>query len=556
MRVKQSNRLPQEKDPQVARRAVQKVVKRSHARTATPSEEPSQKFATVIQDLAVQRPRKGGEEEPSWFIAEASKLNPALFHKHIEALGLSEANVICPDPHQKANRPGGAYCTWSRHHVHAGATLPLHTYFRSVADYFNVSPFHIAPNGIQALSALYILYFLHGWDEPTPHESNAGTELVTDQLSPGPSPLFRRPGDLIIREPEPQHRSAIPARSGKGKAIQVERELSSSSDDEDEFVDQILNADPNMFRQCIASSPKRKAGDGSGSMPPRKIPKVVPPNRGRQPEGSTTLPPLAPSSLSSSASLTPPGPPGPSKALRAADTKLRGSADQTLRDASTIQSFESLPWLSVDPVLDRGIAQLTHTLMTFCHAQQRSVNYKELIKVLNDQLVEAQAKVETLIALKKDSKSKLEQAEKTVAERDESLRRLSDENQQQAQTNQSLSAQLEKLTLENKELARENEGLVSENEELKQKKEFDLIRFEEASFDCFYQVWKLNKPLKLDFFTKEVQAEELARCEARAAEEAANPPGPTPASSTLSFRARGAAEAEEGVDQPTREARQ
>ena len=72
------------------------------------------------------------------------------------------------------------------------------------------------------------------------------------------------------------------------------------------------------------------------------------------------IPQLTPSSLPPSASLTPPGPPGPSEALRAADTKLRGSADQTLRDASTIQSFESLPRLSVDVVLDRGIAQLTH----------------------------------------------------------------------------------------------------------------------------------------------------------------------------------------------------
>ena len=119
-----------------------------------------------------------------------------------------------------------------------------------------------------------------------------------------------------------------------------------------------------------------------------------------------------------------------------------------------------------------------------------------------------------------------------------------------------MTAQLEKLSLENKGLARDNKKLIHENEELKQEKEFDLIRFEEASFDCFYQVWKLNKPLNLDFFPKEVQAEELARCEARAAEEAANPPTPAPASSTLSFRARGADEAEEGVDQPTREARQ
>ncbi|XP_062087045.1 uncharacterized protein LOC133793782 [Humulus lupulus] len=181
------------------------------------------------------------------------------------------------------------------------------------------------------------------------------------------------------------------------------------------------------------------------------------------------------------------------------------------------------------------------SLVTIGHAQLRAVDYKELIRVQNDQLVEA--------------KSKLEQAEKTVAERDESLKKLSDESQKQAQNNASLTTQLEKQSLKIKELVRDNERLIGENEELKQEKELDLIRFEEASFDCFYKVWKLNKPLNLDCFSKEAQAEELARCKARAAEEAANPPALTPASSALSFRARGAADAEEGVDQPIRGAR-
>ncbi|XP_062092099.1 uncharacterized protein LOC133797720 [Humulus lupulus] len=303
-----------------------------------------------------------------------------------------------------------------------------------------------------------------------------------------------------------------------------------------------------MFRQCIASAPKRKVGDGSGSMRSRKIQKVVPPSQGRQPDGPTTLPPLTPSSLPSSASLTPTRLGSSSEVLCAASDLGKGLLEEIDHDASMLQNFESYPRLSVEVVLRRGLAQLK-SLVTISHAQLRAVDYKELIKVLNDQLVEAQATVKTLTASEKDSKSKLEQAEKTVAERDESLRKLSEENQQQVQNNNSLTAQLEKL-------ARDNERLISENEELKQEKELDLIRFEEACFDCFYQVWKLNKPLNLDFFTKEVQAEELARCEARAAEEAANPPAPAPASSALSFRARGAAEAEEGVDQPTRDARQ
>ncbi|XP_062105284.1 uncharacterized protein LOC133816949 isoform X1 [Humulus lupulus] len=298
--------------------------------------------------MAVQKPRKEGEETPSWFTAKPTKLNPGMFDKHIQALGLRGVNVICPHPHQRANRPDGPYCAWSRHHIFAGATIPLHPFFRSVADYFNVSPFQIAPNGIQALSALYILYYMQGWDERTPHEihylfdfrtnpshkntgffhlfhrqkgvkylcgiahksnpgkyyteyfltsdirannlafthagpfeqslptqemfkraeelanmcieekdvrnlvtvdnlqmvgllpcnqnitvestteennttdqSNAGTEVVTDQFSPGPSPHSHRPGDLVIREPQPedQRRPAIPTQSGKGKAI-------------------------------------------------------------------------------------------------------------------------------------------------------------------------------------------------------------------------------------------------------------------------------------------------------------------------------------------------
>ena len=135
-----------------------------------PQRKITQKFTTEIQRLAVQKPRKEGEETPSWFTAKPSKLNPGMFDKHIQALGLRGVNVICSRPHQRAIRPGGPYCAWSRHHVYAGATIPLHSFFRSVADYFNVSPFQIAPNGIQALSALYILYFLQGWDPPTPHE--------------------------------------------------------------------------------------------------------------------------------------------------------------------------------------------------------------------------------------------------------------------------------------------------------------------------------------------------------------------------------------------------
>ncbi|XP_062088567.1 uncharacterized protein LOC133795136 [Humulus lupulus] len=283
-------------------------------------------------------------------------------------------------------------------------------------------------------------------ENDTPGQSTEGTEQMTDRHSPGPSPLSRRPGDLVIREPDPQRRSIIPAQPGKGKAIQ-----------------------------------------GSSS-----------------------------------------------ELFRAVSDLGKGLLEDIGRDASTLQSLDSYPRLSVEVVLKRGLAQLMKSLVTIGHAQLRAVDYKELIKVQDDQLVEA--------------RSKLEQAERTIAERDESLKK-------QAQNNASLTTQLEKQSLDIKELVRDNERLISENEELKQEKELDLIRFEEASFDCFYKVWKLNKPLNLDCFPKEAQAEDLARCEARAAEEAANPPALAPTCSAISFRARGAADAEEGVDQPSRGAR-
>ena len=161
------------------------------------------------------------------------------------------------------------------------------------------------------------------------------------------------------------------------------------------------------------------------------------------------------------------------------------------------------------------------SLITIRHAQHRAVDYKELIKVLNDQLVKVQTKVETLTSLEKYLKSKVEQAEKTIAEWDGSLRELTDENKKQIQTNKMLTNQLEKMT--------------HENEEQKREKEVDLDHYKEICFTCFYQLWKLNKPLNLDFLIEEAKAEELAKCEAKAAEEAANPAGVTPISPALSF---------------------
>ena len=62
-------------------------------------------------------------------------------------------------------------------------------------------------------------------------------------------------------------------------------------------------------------------------------------------------------------------------------------------------------------------------------------------------------------------------------------------------------------------------------------------------------MWKLNKPLNLDFLLEEARAEELAKCEAKAAEEAANPAGVVPTSHALSFRPKEVPDADDGVNQ-------
>ena len=53
-----------------------------------------------------------------------------------------------------------------------------------------------------------------------------------------------------------------------------------------------------------------------------------------------------------------------------------------------------------------------------------------------------------------------------------------------------------------------------------------------------------------DFLSEEARAEELAKCEAKAAKEAANPAGVVPFSPALSFRPEDVTDVEDGVDQP------
>ena len=107
---------------------------------------------------------------------------------------------------------------------------------------------------------------------------------------------------------------------------------------------------------------------------------------------------------------------------------------------------------------------------------------------MNNQLVEAKTKIESLTKSKKDLQEKTEQVKKTIADWDRSLKELVDENNKQVQANKTLTDQLKKKT--------------QENEELKQEKETDLARYEDICLNCFYQIGKLNKPLNLEFLSE------------------------------------------------------
>ena len=81
-----------------------------------------------------------------------------MVYKYIREFGLPDGHVEWAAPAQRANLPGGGYSAWSRYNIKAGATLPLHPYFRAVVDYL--------------LLTLYILYYFKRWGVPSPHEIN------------------------------------------------------------------------------------------------------------------------------------------------------------------------------------------------------------------------------------------------------------------------------------------------------------------------------------------------------------------------------------------------
>ena len=107
-----------------------------------------------------------------WFQCRSSTLTLRMVYKYIREFGLPDGHVEWVAPAQRANMPGGGLSAWSRQNIRAGATLPLHPYFRVVVDYFDICPFQITPNGYRVLSALYILYYFKRWGVPSPHEIN------------------------------------------------------------------------------------------------------------------------------------------------------------------------------------------------------------------------------------------------------------------------------------------------------------------------------------------------------------------------------------------------
>ena len=67
-------------------------------------------------------------------------------------------------------------------------------------------------------------------------------------------------------------------------------------------------------------------------------------------------------------------------------------------------------------------------------------------------------------------------------------------------------------------LLRKNEETVAAAEKDKEATE---EHYKDLLFDDFFHIWNLNEPLDLSFLSEDEQAEELAICERRAQEEAA-----------------------------------
>ena len=129
----------------------------------------------LVPDPNIQtraRPRHQNPLDVEWYTSPASSVTPRMVANYFRKFPLTGVTITRPTADQRANRPGGANSAWSRYHIEARAYLPLHPFFVGVANYFGVAPFQITPNGYRMLAALYVLYKLNKWPEPSPHEVN------------------------------------------------------------------------------------------------------------------------------------------------------------------------------------------------------------------------------------------------------------------------------------------------------------------------------------------------------------------------------------------------
>ena len=102
--------------------------------------------------------RNAIQPDVEWYVTPSNRVTIRMIANYIKKYRLPEVTLVQPTKDHRANFPRGAFSAWSRYHIEAGAILPLHPFFQGVANYFEVAPFQITPNGYRMLSALYILY--------------------------------------------------------------------------------------------------------------------------------------------------------------------------------------------------------------------------------------------------------------------------------------------------------------------------------------------------------------------------------------------------------------
>ena len=150
---------------------------------------------------------------------------------------------------------------------------------------------------------------------------------------------------------------------------------------------------------------------------------------------------------------------------------------------------------------------------------------KQRLADVEDLLVRRDADVEKKTAELKGKVDELERVRTLNGQLEEKLEASSVEVRGLQEQIQGSQGQVRDLQGEVQNLKGEVSSLRQKNEEMvaaaEKDKEVTEEYYKDLLFDGFYHVWKLNKPLDLSFLSEDEQAEELAHCERRAREEAA-----------------------------------